>query len=1059
MLSNIRTIIFPFTGVTAVVSLRNKVQGFLAHSNMSYFLGMVAVAFLIAMWAYIIDRIDSDYRTEFNSITRTNDNLVKAFEENVRRNFQDMDDVLLFLKSEYERQGRVTSDMLVRMNTSKSMPVNHISVVDETGTYIASVLPQLMSRNVVDREYFLVHQGADDGKLYIAKATVGRTTGKPTFYVSRRLNKPDGSFGGVVVMGVDSSYFSEFYRKMQLGDNYGITLAGRDGMIRLRQVGDHLDVGSDVRGAPLFRYAAQAENGSFVDVSFLDKIRRIYSYRVMPDYPLIVNVSVVESEALADFYLRRQGYFLTAGIASFVLVGVFALLIWMVEALRRSRDELENRVAARTQELQAANEELIASDEELRQQYGKILAREEEIHRQNVVLASLHQTALGMMQRLEIKDLLKMVAAGATELVGTEHGYISLVDEAQGIFERKIGVGVYAQDVGRAIKTTEGLVGQVYKTGETVVIEDYSTWDHRLKDAFFDHLHSVVQVPLKVGEKVIGTFGLAFLTLDRHFSDSDVALLNRFAELASIALDNATLVASYRNEIQERKQAEKLQKALYLISETVSSSDNLEELYRLVHAIIGELIPAKNFSISLYDEQYGMIHFPYRVDECDGNPGSRKLTKGLTEYIIRTGQPLFVNPQVLAALEARGEVVMIGSQPTDWLGVPLKTANNEVFGVMAVQTFTEGARYTEKDQEILAFVSKQVAMAIKRKQAEETSKYLGIHDILTGLYNRAFFEEETRRFQDDSYLPVTVMICDIDGLKLVNDTFGHAVGDELLAATAKIIRGVIRKGDVPARIGGDEFAIFLSRADESVAHSLAIRLRAQVEKYNQMGPGVPLSVSFGYAVGQKRDASIQKLIKEADDNMYREKLHHSRSARSAIVQTVMKLLEERDFVTEEHAERLQDLTSRLALKLGLSEPCIAEIRLLAKFHDIGKIGIPDHILLKAGPLTPEEWSEMKRHCEIGYRIAQASPDLLPIAEWILKHQEKWDGEGYPFRLKGGEIPLECRILAVADAYDAMTSDRPYRKAMSQQAAIAELRRCAGTQFDADLVEPFISILE
>ncbi|MDR3588781.1 MAG: diguanylate cyclase [Negativicutes bacterium] len=1039
-------------------NLRSRLQTILAHSNMSFFLSVVALAFLIAMWAYVLARVDADYEAEFRSITRNNDNMVKAFEENVRRNFQDMDDVLLYLKKEYEQNQRVTAAMILRMNAMTSMPVNHISILDEQGTYIASVLPQLVSQNYVDREYFLTHQAVDDGKLYIAKTTIGRSTGKPTFHVSRRLNKPDGSFGGVAVVSVDVSYFADFYRKMQLGENYGINLIGRDGFIRVRQVGDKMDAGSDVREAPIFRYAAQTDIGSFVDVSFLDKTRRIYSYRIMPDYPLLVLVSVLESEALADFYQRRAAYYLNASIASIVLVAVFGLLILMVEALRRSKDELEIRVVHRTQELQATNEELIASDEELRQQYEKVLAREEEIDRQNVVLTSLHETALGLMQRLELSDLLRTIAVAATELVGTEHGYISLVIEEKGVFERKIGLGCYAPDVGRQIKVTEGIVGQVYKTAKLMVIEDYSTWEQRLPDPFFDSLHSVVQVPLKAGDRVIGTFGLAFLTPDRRFSDSDVAMLNRFAELASIALDNATLITSYRSEIQERKQAEKLQKALYLISETVSSSDNLQELYRSVHTIIGELIPARNFAIALYDEQTATLHFPYRIDERDGNPGSRKLTKGLPEYIIRTAQPLFANPEVRAELEAGGEVVMTGTAPADWLGVPLKTGNNKVFGVMSVQTFAEGARYTEKDKEILVFVSNQVAMAIKRKQAEETSKYLGIHDILTGLYNRAFFEEEIERFKQDRYLPATVVMCDIDGLKLVNDTFGHAAGDALLVATAKVIRQIVRKGDVAARIGGDEFAIFLPRADETVAQSLAGRLRTQIETYNQQGAGVPLSVSFGYAVGHTPENSVEKLLKEADDNMYREKLHHSRSARSAIVQTVMQLLEERDFVTEEHAERLQDLTSDLASRLGFDEPGIAEIRLLAKFHDIGKIGIPDHILLKAGPLTPEEWSDMKRHCEIGYRIAQASPDLLPIADWILKHQERWDGDGYPFGLIGDEIPLECRILAVADAYDAMTSDRPYRKAMSQAAAIAELRRCAGTQFDAALIEPFISIL-
>jgi len=169
----------------------------------------------------------------------------------------------------------------------------------------------------------------------------------------------------------------------------------------------------------------------------------------------------------------------------------------------------------------------------------------------------------------------------------------------------------------------------------------------------------------------------------------------------------------------------------------------------------------------------------------------------------------------------------------------------------------------------------------------------------------------------------------------------------------------------------------------------------------------------------------------------------------------MKMLEARDFITEGHADRVEELSADLGRTLGLTEKKISDLRLLAKFHDIGKVGIPDQILFKPGALTTEERKEMNRHSEIGYRIAKSSADLLPIADWILKHHERWNGQGYPLGLSGETIPLECRILAIVDSYDAMTNHRPYRKAMSQTAAIAELRHCAGKQFDPQLVEKFI----
>jgi HD-GYP domain-containing protein (c-di-GMP phosphodiesterase class II) len=212
-------------------------------------------------------------------------------------------------------------------------------------------------------------------------------------------------------------------------------------------------------------------------------------------------------------------------------------------------------------------------------------------------------------------------------------------------------------------------------------------------------------------------------------------------------------------------------------------------------------------------------------------------------------------------------------------------------------------------------------------------------------------------------------------------------------------------------------------------------------------------------VREEPSVSIDELFKEADNNMYREKLHHKESARSAIVHALMRALAARDFITEGHAERLQRLVAGMAVAIGLPESNAADLRLLAQFHDIGKVGVPDSILFKPGPLTPEERSEIERHCSIGHRIALSAPDLAPIADWILKHHEWWNGEGYPLGLKREEIPLECRILAIADAYDAMTSDRPYRKAITHEEAVKELERCAGSQFDPVLTPKFIQVLK
>ncbi|MHB8917147.1 MAG: HD-GYP domain-containing protein, partial [Desulfocucumaceae bacterium] len=346
-----------------------------------------------------------------------------------------------------------------------------------------------------------------------------------------------------------------------------------------------------------------------------------------------------------------------------------------------------------------------------------------------------------------------------------------------------------------------------------------------------------------------------------------------------------------------------------------------------------------------------------------------------------------------------------------------------------------------------------------RKQVEQQLKFLSLYDPLTGLYNRAYFEEEMRRLESGRHNPVSIVVCDIDGLKLVNDTLGHRSGDDLLVAAAGVIKEPFREGDMVARIGGDEFAVLLPNCNRKTVEDACSRIKNAITRYNQVNSDLPLSISIGFAASGESTVRPGDLFIEADNNMYREKLHRSQSVRSAIVQTLLKALEERDFITEGHADRMQDQAVILAKSIGLPERSAADLRLLAQFHDIGKVGISDRILLKPGPLSTEEVSEMQRHCEVGHRIAHAAPDMSHIADWILKHHEWWDGNGYPMGLKGEEIPLECRILAIIDAYDAMTSDRPYRKAMSLDKAMAELVRCAGTQFDPKLVQAFVQVLE
>ncbi len=354
-----------------------------------------------------------------------------------------------------------------------------------------------------------------------------------------------------------------------------------------------------------------------------------------------------------------------------------------------------------------------------------------------------------------------------------------------------------------------------------------------------------------------------------------------------------------------------------------------------------------------------------------------------------------------------------------------------------------------------------------------------VRDPLTGLLNRRGYQDrlEAELKRADRYrTPLSIVLGDLDSFKALNDRFGHRFGDETLRAFADICRHQLREDvDFVARVGGEEFAFVLPNTSESGAIFAAERMRHAIADRLRAPDGAGVSASFGVAVYPQHGTDPEVLLDHADQAMYAAKaLGRNRTmafgenlpradqptGQQEHLQAVILLAETldlRDAGTRAHSETVSGLSRQIAERLGLPRDRVERIRLAGLLHDIGKLGVPDDVLRKPGPLDPAEWAEMRKHPELGARIVEGA-GLQDIAEWVLAHHERPDGAGYPYGLPGDQVPLEARILAVADAYEAMTADRPYRQAMGEQAAREQLERGAGTQFDAAVVNAFIGAL-
>ncbi len=342
------------------------------------------------------------------------------------------------------------------------------------------------------------------------------------------------------------------------------------------------------------------------------------------------------------------------------------------------------------------------------------------------------------------------------------------------------------------------------------------------------------------------------------------------------------------------------------------------------------------------------------------------------------------------------------------------------------------------------------------KKMEDRLTYLTFHDSLTGLYNRAYLEQEMQRLETRRQLPVSMIMLDVNTLKLINDIYGHATGDKMLLLTAKALQRSCRKEDFIARWGGDEFVIFLPRTSKADAGEIYNRIVRELDHLTI--EGLPVSVAIGMATNYTRGISFMEVLNEAEKNMYEHKINESSNTRHNFMLAILKKLELDGDETEEHSWRMMNLAVKIGEKIGLSEHDMDRLIHFISLHDIGMTKVPGEIRAKPGELTEEEWEIIEKHPEYGYRMA-LSLEFSNVAEDIYAHHENYDGTGYPRRLKRENIPQLARIGAIVDAFDVMVTGRPYKQSVSHLEALQEINRSSGKQFDPALVDIFNRVLE
>ena len=779
----------------------------------------ITLLIIAIIWIFTLERLQEEKKIEVNSIMQANANLTEAFVENLQRNLENIDEILLFLKSEYEKNGKVTEGMVERIQLAKSIPAINITVDDWQGEIKMSLLPNPGKINVRERDYFQVHMGLDRNQRYISKPAICQIIGSEAFFISRRMNHADGSFGGVVVCGIEPQYFSAYYKKMKLGPGYGITVVGEDGQVRMRESNGKIDLGQDVSASPNFQRAMQSDSGAYVGTSVIDNTSRIFNYKHVDGYPLIVILSVEEKGAMAEYNKRACRYYITAIVCTVITISIFFTLIYLIRKQEQSKNKrrlVEARFSSAFNHAPIGMALVSPSGHwiKVNEMLCYLLGYSEKELLMGKIDEVTHPEDLEKNQELNRQLLLGKIATYRIEKR----------------YRHKSGRVINGQLTVSVIKEDEGERAILIVQLEDITERKWSEWRVEQDDRRLRRILYISQLKTKTTTALL-----------------DAVLL----EVVEITDSQFGCICFYDEECQSM--------TMYGCLPEVGENHEFEKK----SGLWGEAIRQRKTIImnEILDREKLNIGFP-------------KHYEPLVRLLVT---PIFIDGKIVAVIGIANKMTEYTELDISqvallmdslWNIIERKQAEN------ALQIANEGLERKVYER--------TVELQKKNKELEDMNEKLQkltMIDGLTGIANRRYFDDFLQRhwnIMENKEKQIGLIMADVDFFKQYNDTYGHLNGDHCLMIIASALKVALMETNyLVARYGGEEFVVVLPDTDLACARFVAKGLRACIEEMAIENRHTPLgiaTISLGVAVlspGQGMESA--SLLALADKALYKAK--------------------------------------------------------------------------------------------------------------------------------------------------------------------------------------------